>query len=260
MTGLVRLERHDAVCTLCVDNPPVNALGYQTFVDLDAALTEIEKDDGVRAVVLTGAGDKAFLAGADLTEFGELIAEPAKMAERAKWSRGIFHRIEELPMPVIAAVQASAVGGGAEVALLCDLVIADPRARFGLPEVQLGLIPGAGGTQRLPRRVGASRAKELIFLGETITAEEAFRIGLVNRIAQPGAAFEEATALAERIAARPARAVQHAKRAIDEGIGQPPDFALDLEHDYFMATLRTADAQEGYRAFLEKRQPNLTHR
>ena len=145
MTELVHLEREGALCVLRFDNPPVNALGRETFVDLDAAVTEIADDVGIRAVVITGTGDKAFVAGADLTEFGELISEPEKMRERSKWSRGIFGRIEALPMPCVAAVQANAVGGGTEVALLCDLVIADPGARFGLPEVRLGLIPGAGG-------------------------------------------------------------------------------------------------------------------
>lgn len=260
MTELVRLERQGAIATIVFDNPPVNALGRQTFVDLEAVVAEVEADFSLRAVILAGTGERAFLAGADLSEFAELISEPGLMKERGSWSRSIFTRIERLKPPVIAAVQASAVGGGTEVALLCDFVLSDPRAMFGLTETRLGLIPGAGGTQRLPRRIGASRAKELILFGSVITAEEAHRVGLVNRISEPGRVFEAALEAARALSELPAQAVQAAKRAVDEGLTQDLDTGLDIEQKLFLSLLDTEDAREGYRAFLERRVPNFLHK
>lgn len=260
MTDLVRLERHGAVGLVVVDNPPVNALGEATISELAGVVDNIESDSDIRAVVLTGAGDKAFLAGADISEFPALLETKGAMEERTTWSRGVFDRLASLPQPVIAAVQAHAVGGGLEVSLLCDLVIADERAKFGVTEVKLGLIPGGGGTQRLPRRIGELRAKELLYFGKTIDAATAMSWGLVSRVVEPGEARSEAMTLAAKLAELPGVAVRAAKRAVDEGAELPLGEALDLEREQFLVTYRSQDLREGYQAFLDKRKPNFSHR
>lgn len=257
---LVTIDRRGAVAVVTVDNPPVNALGAATIAALDDAVAELEGDRGTRVVVLTGAGSKAFLAGADISEFPEKLENPGSMEAQMAQSRDIFGRLAGLSQPVLAAVQAHAVGGGTEVAMLCDLVFADPRAKFGLTEVRLGLIPGGGGTQRLPRLVGIQAAKELLFFGHTIDAEEARRLGLVTRVTAEGRALEEALEAAERLADLPAVAVQAAKRAVNEGMQLDLEAALDLERELFLTTFASEDLREGYAAFLEKRPPVFRHR
>ncbi len=247
------------VATLTVSNPPVNALGRDTMREIGAAFETLRGERGVRAVVLTGAGDKAFLAGADIAEFPELLRDPGAMSRHMDWCRGILELIEGMPQPVIAAVQANCVGGGLEVALLCDIIVADPNAKFGLTETRLGLIPGGGGTQRLPRRIGASAAKQMIMLGGVITAAEAQRIGIVNEVAEPGQAVGQAQKLAARLAALPAVAVQAAKRAVDEGLSMPLRQGVDREKELFLTTFASRDFREGFQAFLEKRKPEFTH-
>jgi enoyl-CoA hydratase/carnithine racemase len=240
-----------AVATVTVDNPPVNPLDDATLAGLrDAALQVGE----ARAVVLTGAGEKAFLAGADLRSLRHALGTPGAMEEHVALTRPTFDAWRALEMPLIAAVAAHAVGGGLEFALLCDLVVAAPKARFGLPEVTLGLIPGGGGTQRLPRRIGSGLALELMLTGKLVTAAEA--PGLVNIVADdPRAAARE---LAERIARLPALAVRAIKRAGRfEG---PLDAGLDLERALFLEVAGSADAREGADAFLEKRRPDFAHR
>lgn len=260
MADLVRLERHDAVGVVVVDNPPVNALGGATIRGLADVVGTLESDTGIRVVVLTGAGEKAFLAGADISEFPGLLESEGAMAERTGWTRGVLDRLAALPQPVIAAVQAHAVGGGLEVSLLCDLVVADERAKFGVTEVKLGLIPGGGGTQRLPRRIGELRAKELLYFGKTIDAATAERWGLVSRVVGPGQALTEAMTLATRLAELPGVAVRAAKRAVDEGADLPLADALDVEREQFLVTFRSDDLREGYQAFLDKRKPTFSHR
>jgi enoyl-CoA hydratase len=260
MGDLVRLERDGAVGIVTVDNPPVNSLGKRTIQELADVVEELEKDESVRAVVLTGTGEKAFLAGADISEFPEMLESPGAMEERTAWTRGIFDRLESLPQPVLAGIQAHAVGGGTEVALLCDLVYADERARFGLTEVKLGLIPGGGGTQRLPRVAGPGAAKELLFFGHTIDAAEAQRLGIVTRVVAAGTALEEALKAAGKLADLPAVAVRAAKRAVNEGLQRPLPQAIDFERELFLTTFASEDLREGYQAFLEKRPPKFTHR
>ncbi|MBM3679551.1 MAG: enoyl-CoA hydratase/isomerase family protein, partial [Actinobacteria bacterium] len=203
MSDAVRVAIDGPVAVVTVDNPPVNALGNAILEALGAAASALAADEGVRAVVLTGAGEKAFMAGADLDEFRGFLDTPAAIEEHVGISRRALDALCALPQPVVAAIQASAMGGGLEVALACDLLVADPVAKLGLPEIRLGLMPGAGGTQRLPRRIGEGRAKELIMLGSALAAEEALGIGLVNRVSEPGAALAEAVALAERLAGLP---------------------------------------------------------
>jgi enoyl-CoA hydratase len=256
----VRYEQRDAVGVITVDNPPVNSLSKDVFRDLEAILDELEKKDDFRAVVVTGAGTRAFVAGAEISEFGALVDDPDAVLEHARWPREIFHRLRDLPCPVVAAVQANAVGGGWEFALLCDLVVADENARFGLPEVRLGTLPGGGGTQRLSRLIGVQRAKELMFLGHTIDAATAQSYGAVNRIAPAGTALAEAIAFGEKLAAMPAVAVREIKRSVNQGINLPFDEGLLVEEQGFLTTFRSQDVREGYRAFLEKRPAEFVHR
>ena len=250
MSEPVRVEREGRVAVVTVDSPPVNAIGDAVLDGLAAAAAELGADHGVRAVVLTGAGEKAFMAGADLDELRGLLDGTVSREEYTARVRAVLTAWERLPQPTIAAVQAPAVGGGLEVALVCDLIVADPAARFGLPEVRLGLIPGAGGTQRLPQRIPVARAKELLLLGSTIGAEDAQELGLVNRVSDPGAALEAALELAGRIAALPALATRAVKQALGAG--------LDREGELFRELLGSADAREGVAAFLERREPRFS--
>lgn len=261
MSDLVRVvAAAEGVALVTVDNPPVNAMGDATLRGLERAIDQIEGNSSIRAVVLTGAGEKAFMAGADIAEFQERLADLNAIAKHVEWTGALFARWANLPIPVIAAVQASAVGGGLEVALLCDLIVADPKARFGLPEVKLGLIPGAGGTQRLPRRIGTAVAKDLLFTGRLINAEEALRLGLVNSVSNPGEALAAALALARRIASLPRVAVNAIKEAVDDPGRTELADGIRRESELFMQAFASADFQEGFRAFLEKREPRFTHR
>jgi enoyl-CoA hydratase/carnithine racemase len=255
----VRVERDGAVAVITVDNPPVNALDDATLTALGDIARHLVADAAVRAVVLTGAGDRTFLAGADLGTLGHALETPGAMEAHVALTRPTFDGWRALQPPLIAAVNAHAVGGGLEFALLCDLIVSDPRARFGLPEVKLGLIPGAGGTQRLPRRVGMRAALELIMLGDLIDAARARELGIVTSIAEQGAALREALALAKRLAEQPQFAVRAAKRLVRQACEPALDAGLDAEREAFLATAATADAREGVAAFLEKRRPAFVH-
>jgi len=247
-----------AIRVVTIDRPAVlNALDAATLGDL-AALFEGWAAAPPRAVILTGAGPKAFVAGADIAELSALDAPGASALS------ALGHRVGEaigaLPAPVIAAVGGFALGGGCELALACDFIYASTAARFGQPEVKLGAIPGFGGTQRLPRRVGMARALELVLGGEPIDAAEALRIGLVNRVVEPGALMPAARAAAAAVAARAPLAVAEAKRAIRLGAERPLAEGLGLERDRFAALFATADLAEGMRAFLERRPPKWESR
>ena len=260
MSGLVRVDRRDTgVALVVLDNPPVNALANAAIDALDGAGASLGPDQEVRAIVLTGADEKAFAAGADLREFSAALGNREWIEDHTFRSRRMFDRWSGLAQPVIAAVQASAMGGGLELALVCDLIVADEAARFGLPEVRLGLMPGAGGTQRLPRRIGAARALELTLLGSVIDAGRALELGLVNRVAPAGAALEEAVALAERLAALSAVAVRAIKASITSAGELPLARGLDRERELFMGVFNSADAQEGVQAFIGKRRPAFRH-
>jgi enoyl-CoA hydratase/carnithine racemase len=259
VAGPLTVEACDGVATVIVDNPPVNALDDPTLEALGEAARGLSDDAAVRAVVLTGAGDKAFLAGADLRSLKHALGTPA-MEEHVALTRPVFDAWRSLDQPVVAAVQASAVGGGFEFMLACDLIVADPRARFGVPEVTLGLMPGGGGTQRLPRRAGWTAAAELLLLGKLVKAERARELGLVNAVAAEGEALAEAQALAARLAALPAVAVQSAKQALRHALEPGLDEGLDAERELFLAVTASEDAKEGAEAFLAKREPSFKHR
>lgn len=244
------------ITTIRLQNPPLNLVTLELIRHLDLALASIDGDADVRCVVVTGTGERAFCAGSDVNEFESLqgrVGEGKLLLEKA-----VYRRLAKLRVPTIAAIQADALGGGLELALCCDMRVADERAKLGLPEVRLGVMPGSGGTQRLPRVVGVAKAKELILMGEIITAAEAAHIGLVNRVASAGEASDVAVSIAEAIAARGPFAVREAKRAIDLAGDVTLDDGLAAELDASERIFSSRDMLEGATAFFEKRPPRFT--
>ena len=253
--GLIAVEG-GPVTTIRLENPPLNLVTVGLTKSLDRALAAIEDDGAVRCVIVTGAGERAFCAGSDVKEFESLegrVGEGKLLLEKA-----VYRRLARLPVPTIAAIQADALGGGLELALCCDLRVADERAKLGLPEVRLGVMPGSGGTQRLPRVVGIAKANELILMGEIISAAEAAEIGLVNRVVAEGRSLDEAVTMAETIAARGPIAVREAKRALGLAGDTTLDEGLAAELDASERIFASRDMLEGARAFFEKRQPRFT--
>jgi enoyl-CoA hydratase len=245
-----------AVLVVTVDRPAVlNALDADTLRDIAAVFTDggPATDPAVRAVIVTGAGDKAFAAGADIKAMSAM--GPGEARVFAELGRRMGDAIEALPAPVIAAVGGYALGGGCELALACDFIYASTAARFGQPEVKLGLVPGFGGGQRLARRVGVGRARELVMTGAVVDAAEALRMGLVNRVVEPAALMATARATAAAIAAAAPLAVAEAKRALARGADRPLADGLAFERQLFAGLFGTEDAHEGMRAFLDKRPP-----
>lgn len=257
--NLVLTQREGGVATVTVNRPDVlNALDAATVSGLTSVMSELRDDDGVRAVVLTGAGERAFVAGADINELSKLDPLTARtLAERGHYLCGL---IECLGKPVIAAINGFALGGGCELALACTLRIASATAKLGQPEIGLGIIPGFGGTQRLPRLVGSGRALELLLTGAPIGAEEAWRIGLVNRVVGPEALKEVAHQLASTIAQQAPIAIRAILDAVRHGSSMSLPDGLAFEASTFGVINGTADAREGTMAFLEKRQPQFTGR
>lgn len=252
---LVVVER-GTVTTLRLQNPPLNLVTVELTRALDNVLSVIEADRDIRCVVVTGTGDRAFCAGSDVKEFESLhgrVGEGKLLAEKA-----VYRRLARLAVPTVAAIQADALGGGLELALCCDLRVADENAKLGLPEVRLGVMPGSGGTQRLPRVVGVAKAKELILMGEIINAAEAAEIGLVNRVVPSGQALDMAMTMAETIASRGPVGVREAKRALDMAADLPLDEGLACELDASERIFASQDMLEGARAFFEKRKPRFT--
>ncbi len=247
-------ERDGAVATVTINRPKVlNALNADTLDDLRRAFLELKLDPAVRAIILTGSGDRAFAAGADINELVEQTASSAR--DLARTGQQVFSRIETLGKPVIAAVNGYALGGGCELAMACTLRIAADRARFGQPEIGLGLIPGYGGTQRLARLVGKGRALELLLTGASITAPEAERIGLVNRVVPFDDLLPTAKTLAASLAAQAPLAVRYIIDAVNEGLDMSLAAGGALEATLFGLAAATEDMREGTRAFLEKRKP-----
>lgn len=252
--SVVQLDRRGAVGVLTVNRPEaLNALNGAVLDGLDQALDAL---GDAAALVLTGAGPKAFVAGADIAAMREL--DHGGAASFARRGQAVLSRLEQLPIPVIAAVNGFALGGGCELAMACDLILAAPNALFGQPEVKLGVIPGFGGTQRLVRRVGEMRAKELIFSARTVKAEEAVALGLALRVADP--VLDAAVALGEEIARMGPVAVRLAKKAIAAASDVPLGEGLHLEAEMFGLCFDTADQKEGMAAFLEKRKAAFTGR
>jgi enoyl-CoA hydratase/carnithine racemase len=244
-----------AVAQIELDNQPLNLVTGAMMERLDAVLDELARDGEVRAVVVTGAGTRAFCAGSDVKEFEGLAGRVAR--GKLLYEKYVYRKLAELPVPTIAAIEGDALGGGLELALCCDLRIASARARLGMPEVRLGVIPGSGGTQRLPAVVGPARAKELILVGELITAQRAEQIGLVNAVVGEGEALAAATDMAQRIAQRGPVAVREAKRLIEHARDLDLDAGMAAELDASDRVFASDDMLEGARAFFAKRPPQF---
>jgi enoyl-CoA hydratase len=252
----VLYEKRDGIAYVTVNRPKVlNALNTPTWADLRQAFEDARDDAAVRGVILTGAGDKAFIAGADIGELAKVAAFEAEQTSR--FGQGVLDLIENLGKPVIAAVNGFALGGGCETAMACTLRIAVEAAKFGQPEVTLGLVPGGGGTQRLPRLVGKGRALRLILSGEMIDAQEAHRIGLVDEVVPATDLIARAEAILKRIAANAPIAVKFALEAANKGMETSQSEGLLLEASYFGLCAATDDKKEGTTAFLEKRPPQF---
>ena len=255
----VQYEKKGAIAYVTVNRPKVlNALNTPTWTDLHAAFEEAKADASVRGVILTGAGDKAFIAGADISELADVDAYGAE--ESSRFGQGVLDLVENLGKPVIAAINGFALGGGCETAMACTIRIAAEHAKFGQPEVKLGLLPGGGGTQRLPRLVGKGRALQLILTGETISAQEAYRIGLVNEVVSAADLIGRAEAILKQIMANAPIAVKFSLDAANKGLETSQREGLALEASHFGICAATEDKKEGTSAFLEKRAPKFRGR
>jgi enoyl-CoA hydratase/carnithine racemase len=249
-------EKKGPIAYVTVNRPKVlNALNTSTWADLQTAFEDAKADASVLGVILTGAGDKAFIAGADISELAHVEAFDAE--ESSRFGQGVLDFIENLGKPVIAAINGFALGGGCETAMACTIRIAVEHAKFGQPEVKLGLLPGGGGTQRLPRLVGKGRALQLILTGETISAQEAYRIGLVNEVVPAAELMIRAETILKQIAANAPIAVKFSLQAANKGLETSQSEGLALEASYFGICAATEDKKEGTSAFLEKRAPKF---
>jgi len=252
---MILVERRERVAIITINRPEKrNALNIQTRAEGAAVLDELRADDSVRVVVFTGAGDKAFIAGADIAEF----AGRTSLSQRAiMLERGLFNAIDTFPKPVIAMVNGYCLGGGCELALACDIRIASDNASFGQPEINLGIMPGGGGTQRLTRLVGEGKAMEMILTGEIINAQEAFRLGLVNQVVPADHLEAKTMEVANRIAEKSPIALRLAKEAVKLASRSNLDEGLRREVDLFALCFSSEDKDEGVKAFLDKRKPEF---
>ncbi|ASW53915.1 enoyl-CoA hydratase/isomerase family protein [Plantactinospora sp. KBS50] len=257
MDDFVRVEIRDGIGTIRLERPPMNALNTQVQEELRAAAVAVTADSGVRAVIVYG-GEKVFAAGADIKEMAAMSY--ADMAERAPALSGAFDAIARIPKPVVAAITGYALGGGCELALACDWRVVAQDAKLGQPEIKLGVIPGAGGTQRLARLVGPARAKELIMTGRMVDAAEALRIGLADRVVPAEQVYDAAVELVGSFRTGAAHALRAAKQAIDGGLEMDLASGLAWESQLFAGLFATDDRREGMAAFVEKRKPDFTGR
>lgn len=244
--GIVTLNRPKAL----------NALNDEMLKELNSLLDSIAQDDTVKVVIITGSGEKAFVAGADITEMQPLSAIEGR--KWAKFGQSVFSKLENLPQPVIAAINGFALGGGCELAMACDMRIASDKAKFGQPEVGLGIIPGFAGSQRLPRLVGKGCAKELLFTGDIIDVQEAYRIGLVNKVTTAEELMITAKAVAEKIVSRAEVAVRLCKATVNKGMDMDLESGIAYEAEAFGLCFSTGDQKEGMNAFVEKRKAVFT--
>jgi enoyl-CoA hydratase/carnithine racemase len=259
MLDNVVYEKQEGLAYVTVNRPKVlNALNTPTWKDLRTAFEDARDDSAVRGVILTGAGDKAFIAGADISELAHVSAVEAEKSSR--FGQEVLDLIESLGKPVVAAINGFALGGGCETAMACTIRIAVDTAKFGQPEVTLGLVPGGGGTQRLPRLVGKGRALQLILSGEMISAQEAWRIGLVNEVVPAAELITRAEAILKKISSNAPIAVKFALEAANKGLETSQSEGLLLEASYFGLCAATEDKKEGTTAFLEKRRPQFRGR
>ncbi|WP_195971674.1 short-chain-enoyl-CoA hydratase [Clostridium thermobutyricum] len=255
----VLLEKEGNLAIVTINRPKaLNALNSETLKDLNTVIDNLEKDNNIYAVILTGAGEKSFVAGADISEMKDLNEEQGR--EFGILGNKVFRRLETLDKPVIAAISGFALGGGCELAMSCDIRIASEKAKFAQPESGLGITPGFGGTQRLPRIVGLGKAKELIYTGEIIKADEALRIGLVNKVVALEELMNEAKAMANKIMVNAPIAVRLCKDAINRGMQVGMDEAIMIEAEDFGKCFSTEDQTEGMTAFMERREKNFQNK
>ena len=252
-------EKRGAIAYVTLNRPKVmNALSHATWEDLEAAFQDARADEAIRGVILTGAGDKAFIAGADIGELANVSAVQAQQS--STYGQKVLNLIENLGIPVIAAVNGFALGGGCETAMACTIRIASETAKFGQPEVKLGLIPGGGGTQRMPRLIGKGRALQLILTGGIISAAEAYRVGLANEVVPAAQLIPRAEAILNEIFSNAPLAVKFSLQAVNDGVETTMDEGLALEASLFGLCAGTDDKNEGTSAFLEKRKPQFQGR
>ena len=255
----VLYEKNGAIAYVTLNRPKVlNALNRRTWEDLREAFEDAREDSAIRGVILSGAGDKAFIAGADIGELSRVTAVEAE--ESSTFGQGVLNLIENLGKPVVAAINGFALGGGCETAMACTIRLATESARFGQPEVKLGVPPGGGGTQRLPRLVGKGRALQLILSGEMISAQEAYRIGLVNEVVPAADLIPRTEAILKQIFANAPLAVKYSLEAVNKGLETSQSEGLALEASFFGLCAGTEDKQEGTQAFLQKRAPQFQGR
>ncbi len=252
------VEKEGNIAVVKLNRPPVNSLNVKMYQEIYDAFGDLEKDESVKAVILTGTGDKAFAAGLDVKEVaGKSI--PDYFAFR-NVSRMCLDKVAGIEKPTIAAIFGFVLGGGCELALACDLRIAASDTSIGCPEINLGIIPGSGGTQRLPRLIGIAKAKELLFMGDTVNAEEACSLGLVNKVVGKEALLEEAKAWAKKLASKPKVALSLLKNTIDNGMNMDLQSAITYENNCFVIAYVSEDGREGFQAFIDKRKPSFKDR
>ncbi len=245
-------ENQDGVGIITLNRPKaLNALNQATLEELNQIADRLAQDTSVKVIIITGSGEKAFVGGADIPQMQPMSAMESR--NFAKFGQGVFNKIENLPQPVIAAINGYALGGGCELAMACDIRVASDKAKFGQPEVTLGITPGFAGTQRLPRLIGKGRAKELLYTGDIIDANEAYRLGLVNKVVPAEELMPAVTALAQKILSRAPVAVQLCKAAVNEGLDTDLETGTAYEAEVFGLCFATADQKEGMGAFVEKR-------
>lgn len=255
----VLYEKKAAIAYVTLNRPKVlNALNRRTWEDLQTAFEGAREDPAIRGVILTGAGDKAFIAGADIGELSRVTAVEAESS--STFGQGVLNLIENLGKPVVAAINGFALGGGCETAMACTIRVATENAKFGQPEVKLGILPGGGGTQRLPRLIGKGRALQLILSGEMISAQEAYRIGLVNEVVPAADLITRAEAILKLIFANAPIAVRYSLEAVNKGLDTSQAEGQALEASFFGLCAATTDKQEGTQAFLQKRAPEFQGR
>jgi enoyl-CoA hydratase len=260
MSDFIRYTVEDRVATLVIDHPPVNAFNNQTLTELDAAVDALLADANVKVIVITGAGQMAFVAGADIGDIGEIVKNKSESAAQAMIELGqsVLNKIEGSNKPVIAAINGVCLGGGLELAMSCHIRIAGDRARFGQPEINLGIMPAWGGTQRLPRIVGPSKATEIMLTGDQITAQQAMQLRLVNMVVPGGEVLRQSIGLAKKIANKSAVSIAAILGSIRDGLDADLQAGLASERKHFVGVASSADAQEGIMAFLEKREAKFT--
>ena len=252
------IEKQEDICIVKINNPQaMNALNSTVLSELDCAFSQIESDQTIKVVILTGEG-RAFVAGADISQMSTMSAAEGKAF--GEQGAAVFRKIEQIKVPVIAAVNGFALGGGCELAMACDIRIASAKAKFGQPEVGLGITPGFSGTQRLPRLVGMGVAKELIYTADIIGADEAYRIGLVNKVAEPEALMDQAIEMAKKIASKAPIAVRYSKEAINRGCQVDIDTAIAIEANLFGLCFASEDQKEGMSSFLNKKAPEFKNK